>query len=84
MLTLNVFNHIFVQRVQCMVERSNFSFLYTRRRRGVLWDHPWKAGERAVSPILCLEHICKTMLAMVMKFHRCIDLIKAECSAQEP
>ena len=36
------------------------------------------------SPILCPEHISKTMLAMVMKLHGWIDLIKAECSAQEP
>ena len=21
-----------------------FSFLYARRRRDVLWDHPWRAG----------------------------------------
>ena len=38
----------------------------------------------AVSPILCPEHISKTMLATVMKFHGWIDLIKAECSAHEP
>ena len=42
------------------------------------------AGGRAASPILCLEHISKTMLATVMKLHGWIDLIKAECSAQEP
>ena len=41
-------------------------------------------GGRAASPILCPEHISKTMLAMVMKLHGWIDLIKAECSAQEP
>ena len=41
-------------------------------------------GGRAASPIFCPEHISKTMLAMVMKFHWWIDLIKAECSAQEP
>ena len=35
-------------------------------------------------PILCLEHISKTMLARVMKFCGWIDLIKAEYSAQEP
>ena len=35
-------------------------------------------------PILCLEHISKTMLATVMKFNGWIDLIKAECSADEP
>ena len=42
------------------------------------------AGGRAASPILCPEHISKTMLATVMKLHGWIDLIKAECSAQEP
>ena len=59
---------------------SILSFLYTRRRWDVLCDHPW----RAVSPILCPEHISKTMLATVMKFHGWIDLIKADCSVQEP
>ena len=34
-------------------------------------------------PILCPEHVSKTMLATVIKFHGYIDLIKAECSAQE-
>ena len=43
-----------------------------------------RAGGRAASPILCPEHISKTMLATVMKLHGWIDLIKAECSAQEP
>ena len=42
------------------------------------------AGGQAASPILCPEHISKTMLATVMKLHGWIDLIKAECSAQEP
>ena len=41
-------------------------------------------GGRAASPIPCPEDISKTMLAMIMKFHGWIDLIKAECSAQEP
>ena len=31
----------------------------------------------------CPEHISKTILARVMKFHGWIDLIKGECSAQE-
>ena len=43
-----------------------------------------RGGGRAASPILCPEHISKTMLATVMKLHGWIDLIKAECSAQEP
>ena len=40
-----------------------------------------RAGVRAATPILCPEHISKTMLGTVMKFHGWIDLIKAECSA---
>ena len=47
----------------------------------------WAGGRtcrRVASPILCLEHISKTMLATVMKLHGWIDLIKAECNAQEP
>ena len=43
-----------------------------------------RADRRAASPILCPEQISKTMLATVMKLHGWIDLIKAECSAQEP
>ena len=31
----------------------------------------------------CPEHISKTVLARVMKFHGWIDLIKGKCSAQE-
>ena len=47
-------------------------------------DHPWQVGRPAASPILCPEHISNTMLGTVMKFHGWIDLIKAECIAQEP
>ena len=32
----------------------------------------------------CLVHISKTILAMVMKFCEWIDLMKGECSANEP
>ena len=32
----------------------------------------------------CPVNISKIILARVMKFHGCIDLIKGECSAQEP
>ena len=35
-------------------------------------------------PVLCLEHISKTLLAMVMKFCGWIDLIKGECSVHDP
>ena len=41
----------------------------------------WVAGQ---CPILCPDHISKTMLATVMKFHGWVDLIKVECTAQEP
>ena len=40
-------------------------------------------GGQAASPILCPEHFSKTILAMVMKLHGWIDLIKAECSTQD-
>ena len=60
----------------------------------LLFIHPSKtgrimgspvAGRRAGGrrPVLCLEHISKTTLARVMKFHGWIDLIQGECSAQE-
>ena len=60
-------------------------FLYARRRRDVLWDHPWRAGGRPGGrrPVLCPEHISKTTLPRVMKFHGWIDLIQGECSVQE-
>ena len=32
-------------------------------------------------PVLCPEHISKTILAKVMKFCACIDFINGECSA---
>ena len=35
-------------------------------------------------PVLCPEHISKTTLARVMKFHGWIDFTEGECSAQEP
>ena len=34
-------------------------------------------------PVLCPEHISKTTLPRVMKFHGWIDLIEGECSAKE-
>ena len=44
-----------------------------------------RAGVRAGGrrPVLCPEHISKTTLPRVMKFHGWIDLIQGECSAQE-
>ena len=40
-----------------------------------------RAGGRR--PVLSPEHISKTTLARVMKFHGWIDLIQGECSVQE-
>ena len=40
-----------------------------------------QAGGRR--PVLCPEHISKTTLARVMKFHGWIDLIQGECSVKE-
>ena len=40
-----------------------------------------RAGGRR--PVLCPEHISKTTLARVMKFHGWIDLIQGKCSVQE-
>ena len=63
---------------------TSLKFSYARRRRDVLWDHPWRAGVWAGGrhPVLCPEHISKTTLAKVMKFHGWIDLIQGECNAQ--
>ena len=54
-----------------------------------LFIHPSKTGRIMGSPVaggrrpvLCPEHISKTTLARVMKFHGWIDLIQRECSAQ--
>ena len=61
---------------------DSFSSSYTPVKDGTYYVIT--RGGQAASPILCLEHISKTMLATVMKLHGWIDLIKAECSAQEP
>ena len=63
--------------------RSELSLFIRPSKTGRIMLSP-VAGGRAVSLILCPEHISKTMLATVMKLHGYIDLIKAECSAQEP
>ena len=49
-------------------------------KTGRIMGSPMAGGR---SPVLCPEHISKTILATVMKFHGWIDLIKGECSAQE-
>ena len=58
-----------------------FVFSICPSKTGRIMDHPWRAGGRR--PLLCPEHISKTVLATVMKFYGWIDLIKGECSAQE-
>ena len=49
-------------------------------KTGRIMGSPVAGGRR---PVLCPEHISKTTLARVMKFHGWIDLIQGECSAQE-
>ena len=48
---------------------------------GRIMGSPMANGQR---PVLCPEHIPKTILPMVMKFCWSTDLIKGECSAHEP
>ena len=61
------------------VTTSIFSFFIRPSKTGRIMGSP-VAGRR---PVLCPEHISKTILARVMKFHGWIDLIQGECSAQE-
>ena len=64
----------------CLLIRQCFLF-YTPVEEGTYYGIT--CGVRAGGvPILCPEHISKTMLATVMKFRGWIDL-EAECSAQE-
>ena len=49
-------------------------------KMGRIMGSPVAGGRR---PVLCPEHISKTTLARVMKFHGWIDLIQGECSVQE-
>ena len=49
-------------------------------KTGRIMGSPVAGGRR---PVLYPEHISKTTLARVMKFHGWIDLIQGECSAQE-
>ena len=61
------------------------SFIFIRpSKTGRIMGSP-VAGVRAGGrrPVLCPEHISKTTLARVMKFHGWIDLIHGEQSAQE-
>ena len=58
-----------------------FPFLFAHRRQDVLCDHPWRAGG---VPHFFSGAYLQDLQAAVMKFHGWIDLIKVECSAQEP
>ena len=49
-------------------------------KTGRIMGSPVVGGWR---PVLCPEHISKSTLPRVMKFHGWIDLIQGECSAQE-
>ena len=75
------------QRVENISEKGeivgywNFSLhLLIFIRPGRIMGSPVAGGRR---PVLCPEHISKTTLPRVMKFHGWIDLIQGECSAQE-
>ena len=62
---------------------SPFNNFYTPVEEGMYYGIT--RGERAGGrrPLLCPEHISKTNLARVMKFHGWIDLIEGECSVKE-
>ena len=61
-----------------------FSLFIRLSKMGRIMGSPMAGGRvGGWRPLLCPEHISKTILATVMKFHGWIDLIKGECSAQE-
>ena len=63
------------------IARNKQFLLFIRpSKTGRIMGSPVAGGRR---PVLCPEHISKTTLARVMKFHGWIDLIQGECSAQE-
>ena len=68
-----------------LIPRSRSSFkggclIIRPSKTGRIMGSPVAGGRR---PVLCPEHISKTTLPRVMKFHGWIDLIQGECSAQE-
>ena len=57
-------------------KRSNSSYLYILLKTGCIMGSPMESGWAGRHrPVLCLEHISKTILALVMKFGGWIDLI---------
>ena len=59
---------------------QHFLLFIRLSKTGRIMGSPVAGGRR---PVLCPEHISKTTLPKVMKFHGWIDLIQGECSAQE-
>ena len=64
----------------CRVCCWGFSIVIRPSKTGRIMGSPVAGGRR---PVLCPEHISKTTLPRVMKFHGWILLIQGECSAQE-
>ena len=67
---------------------QHFLLFIRPSKTGCIMGSPVAGGRTGVRaggrrPVLCPEHISKTTLARVMKFHGWIDLIQGECSAQE-
>ena len=60
--------------------RDKEGIFIRQSKTGSIMGSPVVGGRR---PVLCLEHISKTVLARVMKFHGWIDLIEGECSVKE-
>ena len=88
-MLLKALNFSFMNRVEKIVgigentsyQYNVFSLFIRLSKTGRIMGSPVTGGRR---PVLCPEHISKTILPRVMKFHGWIDLIKGECSEQEP
>ena len=63
-----------------IAQYEQFLLFIRLSKTGRIMGSPVAGGRR---PVLCPEHISKTTLPRVMKFHGWIDLIKGECSAKE-
>ena len=73
-IIVSPFGHIFNIKLLFVI------FIIRPSKTGRIMGSPVAGGRR---PVLCPEHISKTTLARVMKFHGWIDLIQGECSVQE-